>query len=56
VEFHPETGKGVFATRDIEKGEEVMRDEPLIITQTLDSAIVAPACYNCARDLLRWGR
>jgi len=52
VEFHPETGKGVFATRDIEKGEEVMRDEPLIITQTLDSAIVAPACYNCARDLL----
>lgn len=52
VEFHPETGKGVFAHRDIEEGEEIMRDEPLIITQTLDSQIVAPACYMCARDLL----
>ncbi|RUS72183.1 hypothetical protein EGW08_020059 [Elysia chlorotica] len=50
VEF-TEFGRAVFAKRDINKGETVMTDLPMVIGQSLTSRHV-PACYNCAVSLI----
>ncbi|XP_078673916.1 protein-lysine N-trimethyltransferase SMYD5-like [Branchiostoma floridae x Branchiostoma belcheri] len=45
-------GRAVFCSEDVEEGQELFRDTPVISAQTDDSARAHPACSHCAVSLL----
>ena len=45
----PDRGKCVIAARDIEAGELVLEDRPLLVTPLIKSK---PQCLQCARSVI----